>query len=338
MQKISRRTALKGMVAAGMAAGAGSMALPRAARAAETTWELYTYYPVSTGTPARGMVKIAEDVDKATNGGLKIKVHLGGSLPIQAASITPAVANNVVQIAGDIFAVGNVPILAVLRLPMLVHNVQEYEAANKVALPLIEAAYDKKGITVLGRYVYPEQSIWSRKKLTSVADLSGQKIRVTSPEQGELLKRFGATALTMGTPDVAAALDRGVVEGVVTAASGGGYIWRDLLKYNYRFPVNFLETLMIANKEALGKLPADQQAALRKVCTDDTAWITKTLTDEENDLREKMKAAGLVVTDAKQAEIDEGQKKMIEYWDSWSKTQTPDVADALAKVRKELGR
>jgi len=335
MKSISRRTTLKGIAAAGLA-GAGL--LPRGASAAETTWELYTYYPVATGTTGRGMIKLAEDTEKATNGQLKIKVHLGGSLPIQAASITPAVANNVVQIAGDIFAVGNIPVLGVLRLPMLVHNVEEFEAANKVALPYIEAAYDKKGVTVLGRYVYPVQTIWSRKKLTSVADLSGQKIRVTSPEQGELLKRFGGTALTMGTPDVAAALDRGVVEGVVTAASGGGYIWRDLLKYNYLFPVNFLESLMVANKEALGKLPADQAAALRKVVTESTDWITKTLSAEENDLRDKMKAAGLVVTDATAAEVNEGQKKMKEYWDEWAKAQTPETADVLAKVRKALGR
>lgn len=338
MDKISRRTALKGMVAAGMAAGAGSMALSRQAHAATTTWELYTYYPVATGAPARGMAKIAEDAEKATNGGLKIKVHLGGSLPIQAASITPAVANNVVQIAGDIFAVGNIPVLAVLRLPMLVHNSEEYEVANKAALPYIEAAYDKKGVTVLGRYVYPEQSIWSRKKLTTTAELSGQKIRVVSPEQGELIKRFGGTVLSMGTPEVAAALDRGVVEGVVTAASGGGYIWRDLLKYNFRFPVNYLETLMIANKEALGKLPADQQSALRKVVTDSTAWITKTLSDEESDLRGKMVAAGLVVTTATAAEINEGQQKMKEYWDEWAKGQSPETQEALSKVRKALGR
>jgi TRAP-type C4-dicarboxylate transport system substrate-binding protein len=326
------------MVAAGVAAGAGSIALPRAARAAETTWELYTYYPVSTGAPARGMAKIAEDIDKATKGSLKMKVHLGGSLPIQATAITSAVANGVVQFAGDIFSVGNIPIVAVLRLPMLVHNVQEYEVANKVMLPYIAAAYDKKGVTVLGRYVYPEQSIWSRKKLTTVADLSGQKIRVVSPEQGELIKRFGGTVLTMGTPDVAAALDRGVVEGVVTAASGGGYIWRDLLKYNYRFPVNFLETLVIANKSAFGKLSADDQAALRKVCTDDTAWITKTLADEEQDLRDKMKAAGLIITDATPQDIAAGQKKMTEYWEEWAKTQSPEAQEALAKVRKELGR
>ena len=151
MKSISRRTTLKGIAAAGLA-GAGAGLLPRGARAAETTWELYTYYPVATGTTGRGMLKIAEDTDKATNGQLKIKVHLGGSLPIQAASITPAVANNVVQIAGDIFAVGNIPILGVLRLPMLVHNVEEFEAANKVALPYIVEAYDKKGVTVLGRY------------------------------------------------------------------------------------------------------------------------------------------------------------------------------------------
>ncbi len=95
---------------------------------------------------------------------------------------------------------------------------------------------------------------------------------------------------------------------------------------------------MIANKEALGKLPADQQAVLRKVVTDDTAWITKTLTEEEADLRGKMKDAGLILTTATPAEINEGQKKMTEYWDDWSKGQSPEAQEALSKVRKALGR
>jgi TRAP-type C4-dicarboxylate transport system substrate-binding protein len=327
---------MKAIAAVGIA-GTGAFAAPRAAHA-ETTWELYTYYPVSTGSPARGVTKIAEDVEKATNGQLKIKVHLGGSLPIQAASITSAVASNVVQIASDIFSVGNVPIVAVTRLPMLIHDAKEYEVANAIMMPYLEAAYDKKGIVVLGRYVYPEQSIWSRKKLTSVADVNGQKIRVSTPEQGELIRRFGGTVLTMGTADVAAALDRGVVEGVVTAASGGGYIWRDLLKYNYLFPVNFLETLIIANKEALAKLPEDQRAALRHTVTDSGTWVTQTLAGEEQDLRQKMKSAGLIITDAAAQDIQQGQQKMAAYWDEWAKTQTPETVEALGKVRKALGR
>jgi TRAP-type C4-dicarboxylate transport system substrate-binding protein len=336
MEKTSRRTTMKAIAAAGIA-GTGAFAAPRAARA-ETTWELYTYYPVSTGSPARGVTKIAEDVEKATSGQLKIKVHLGGSLPIQAASITSAVASNVVQIASDIFSVGNVPIVAVTRLPMLIHDPKEYEIANAIMMPYLEAAYDKRGLVVLGRILYPQQSLWSRKKLTSVADINGKKIRLGSPEQGELIRRFGGTVLTLGSPEVPAALDRGLVDGIITAAAGGGYIWRDLLKYNYLFPVNFLESLIIANKEALEKLPESERSVVRQGAADCGTWVTQTLAGEEQDLREKMKAAGLIVTEVQPQDLQLGQQNMTSYWDEWAKTQPPEIVEALGKVRKALGR
>lgn len=337
MQKISRRTSLKTLAAGFAGAGAASLGLPRLANA-QTAWNWYTYYPVSTGAPARGITQASEAIDKATNGQLKIRVHLGGSLPIQAATITPAVTSNVVQIASDIFSTGNVPIVGVLRLPMLVQSVAEYEKAHAIMMPYFEAAHDKKGLAIVGRYLYPVQSIWSRKKLTSLADLKDQKIRVVSPEQGEFIRSFGGSAVTMGTPEVSAALDRGVVDGVCTAASGGGYVWRDLLKYNLILPLNYLETLIIVNKEALAKLPADQQAAVRKGASEGGAWTVKTLADEEQELRGKMQAAGLVVTQAPAADVEQGQAKMKAYWDEWAKKQPTEVAEALVKVRAALGR
>lgn len=337
MQKISRRASLKTLAAGIAGAGAASLCLPRLAQA-QTAWNWYTYYPVATGAPARGIMQAAEAVDKATNGQLKIRVHLGGSLPIQASTITPAVTSNVVQMASDIFSTGNVPIVGVLRLPMLIHSVDEFEAAHKIMMPYIESAHDKKGLVVLGRYLYPVQSIWSRKKLTSLADLKDQKIRVVSPEQGEFVRAFGGAAITMGTPEVSAALDRGVVDGVCTAASGGGYVWRDLLKYNLTLPLNYLEALIIANKESVGKLPADQRAALQKAASEGGAWNFKTLAEEEQDLRQKMQAAGLVVTAAPASEIAEGQAKMAAYWEDWAKKQSAETVEALAKVRKTLGR
>jgi len=336
MQNFSRRTLTKAFGAS--IVGAGTLGLNLARAADPVTWNLYTYYPVATGMPVRGLMRIANEMEKSSDGAFKIKVHMGGSLPIQAASITPAVQNNVVQIAADIFSVGNVPIVGGLRLPTLIHNVSEFEHANKIMLPYILAAYEKKGMMVLGRYVYPLQTLWSRNKLTSLAELKGQKIRVSSPEQGEFVKRMGGTALTMGTADVAAALDRGVVEGVVTAASGGGYVWRDLLKYNLMFPVCYMESLVIVNKAAFDALPEAQRKALRDSVSTATAWMTEQLGTEENELRTKMQATGLVVSEVKPAEIQEGQTKMVAYWDEWTKAQAPDGVESMRKMRQMLGR
>ena len=113
-------------------------------------------------------------------------------------------------------------------------------------------------------YYFPVQIAWSSKKLTSLDDFKGQKIRATSPEQIEFLKRFGANGLTVGAPEVPSALERGVVDGVLTANAGGGKVWKDLLKYYYEIGLNFFEANIIVNKEAYAKLPANYRDVLTK--------------------------------------------------------------------------
>ena len=59
---------------------------------------------------------------------------------------------------------------------------------------------------VLAEYTYPLQVIWGRKKLTSLDDIKGMKLRVAQPEQGEMVRRFGGTSVTISAPEVPSAL------------------------------------------------------------------------------------------------------------------------------------
>lgn len=267
-----------------------------------------------------------------------MRVHLGGSLQIQATNITAAVSDNVIQIADDSLILGSVPIAGVLRLPMLIRNMAEYAKAAAVVNPYIEAAYTKKGIVVLGDYVYPIQVIWSRKKLEKLADLSGQKIRTTSPEQGEFIKRFGGVPVPIGTPEVPAALDRGVIDGALTASSGAGYIWRDLLKYNYRLGLNYNNSFVIVNKDTFDKVPPALQAKIRDIVKREAAWILNGLATEEEELTKKMSDSGLVVTEERAEDVAEAGQKLASYWDDWAKSRGGDAAAAVAKVRAVLNR
>ena len=113
-------------LAAGFAVALGiASAFPSPAVAAEN-WDLYVYNPVATVAAVKGMNVIIEQVEKETAGELKIRLHLGGSLPINTTTITPAVSDNVVQIGDDGYFLGNVPIGGVLRLPMLIRTRDEY--------------------------------------------------------------------------------------------------------------------------------------------------------------------------------------------------------------------
>jgi TRAP-type transport system periplasmic protein len=311
--------------------------MPSRAVAAEN-WDLYVYNPVATVAAVKGMNTIIEQIEKETNGELKVRLHLGGSLPINTTNITQAVSDDVVQMGDDGYFTGNVPIAGILRLPMLIHTREEYARAALVVDPYLEAAFGKKGLVVLGQYLYPFQVAYSRNKLTSLADFKGQKIRVTSPEQGEFIKLLGAVPVTLGAPEVPSALDRGVVDGVLTANTGGGNTWKDLLKFNYRLGINYFNSVVIANKDRFAKLPPDVQEKVKKIVKDNMPLITSAMANDEDNLTKKFAEGGMTITEPSQADQDEAARVVASFWGDWAKSKGPDAANAVKQVRAALGR
>jgi TRAP-type C4-dicarboxylate transport system substrate-binding protein len=314
------------------------MTVPAPVRA-ETTWDMYVTQAVGTTITAVGEMAMLERIEKETNGEVKIKFHLAGSLPINVTNITQAVSDGVVQFADDGFFQGNIPIGGLLRLPLLLQTREDFDKALKIARPYLEAAYAKKGVLVLGEFTYPAQVPFSRRKTTTLADIKGQKLRVTSPEQGEFVRRFGGTSVTLGAPEVPAALDRGVIEGAFTAASGAGYTWRDLIKYNYKLGLNFFDAYVIVNKEAFEKLSPAAQQKIRAIVNETVPGFTDKMQHEDDDLTRKMVAEnGMVLTQPKPEEIAEATKGIESYWDTWAKAHGPDAVKALGEIRAALKR
>jgi TRAP-type transport system periplasmic protein len=319
-----------------VALGIGSQ-MPSGAMAAES-WDLYVYNPVATVAAVKGINTIIEQIEKETNGELKVRLHLGGSLPINTTNITQAVSDDVVQMGDDGYFLGNVPIGGILRLPMLIRSRDEYVKAAAIVDPYLEAAFGKKGLVVLGQYLYPYQVAYSRNKLTSLADFKGQKIRVTSPEQGEFIKRLGGVPVTLGAPEVPSALDRGVVDGVLTANTGGGNTWKDLLKYNYRIGINYFNSVVIANKDRFAKLSPETQDKVRKIVKDNMPLITSAMESEEDSLTGKFAEGGMTVTQPTTQDEDAAVKIVAAYWDEWARSKGPDATAAVKQVRAALGR
>jgi TRAP-type C4-dicarboxylate transport system substrate-binding protein len=312
--------------------------LGTASARAATNWECYVYNPVASQPSVQAVQRLADEVKQKTNGDLNITVHLGGSLPIKADGITAAVADNVVQIADDGFSTGTIPISAILRLPMLLQSYAEMDKAMAILRPHLDADYAKRGIVVLGQYTYPFQVAWGRKKLTSLSDIKGLKLRVTSVEQGEFVRRFGGVPLTLGSPDVAAALDRGLVEGVFTASSGGGLVWHDLLKYRYAFPTSFVNSTLVVNKDALDKLPPAEQKILRDAGAEAAAWATTEMKRVEDIDTAKFAKEGMILADAKPDEVKEATDKLRPYWEEWAKHHGPEAVAVLKEIRAAVGR
>ena len=165
-------------------------------RAAEQ-WNFYMHQSAPNFATSRGAKLFTEEIEKATGGELKLRLHLSGTLQISASNITQAVGENVVQIGDDLFNSGNIPVAGIPRLPMLIQSYEDFAKADTVLKPYIEKSFGQKGSTVLASYTYPLQFMWGRKKLESLDDIKGMKLRVAQPEQGEFVRRFGGTSITM---------------------------------------------------------------------------------------------------------------------------------------------
>ncbi|RAR62677.1 TRAP-type C4-dicarboxylate transport system substrate-binding protein [Paraburkholderia unamae] len=307
-----------------------------AASAAEN-WRAYTYNAVATVTPVKGMQAMLDEIRAETGGQLNIRLNVGGTLPITESNITQAVADNMVQMGDDAGFVGNLPVGGLVRLPLLLGTRADFDKAWRIEAPYLRDELRAKHIVLLGRYIYPENVMWSKRKLTSLADLQGQKVRVISPEQAQFIKVLGGIPITLGPAEVAPALDRGVIDGVLTATSGYGYVWRDLLKYSYRLNVSYIDSLILVNEDAWNTLSPEVQAKVQASVDKYTSLITTQMVTEDDQLTKKLAASGMVITEPSAADLAEAERRISPYWKAWGERR-PDLQSALQKVRTAVGR
>ncbi|MFN7090528.1 MAG: TRAP transporter substrate-binding protein DctP [Allorhizobium sp.] len=301
-------------------------------------WTGYTYSAVSTTAAVKGMTRIAERVNEQTDGDLSITVHLGKTLQISSEDITQAVGDGVIDFAADFFFSGNVPIARVLNLPMLIENEEEWAKAYAAMEPTLQAAFAEQGVVLLGSYRYPQQVIFTTFEIDSLADLQGRKIRVTSPEQGRFVEEFGGAAITLAGSDVPTSLERGVIEGVLTASAGGAKNWHEFLPYNYRFAVNYGNSMIIANADAFASLSDETQRALRSIVAEEGAAISAEFLVDEETQKAAQAAAGMTITASADGDASFARDKLAPFWETWANENGSEYEEALQVVRDAIGK
>lgn len=319
-----------------IAATALTLTLPLAATADD--WTAYTYSSVSTTSAVKGMTRISERVAAETDGELDITLHLGKTLQIASADITQAVGDGIVDFAADFFFSGNVPIARILNLPMLIENDEEWAAAYAAIEPTLVEAFADQNVVLLGGYRYPEQTIFTTFPVNSLADLDGHKIRVTSPEQGKFVEEFGGAAITLSGSEVPTSLERGVIEGVLTASAGGAKNWHEFLPYNYRFAVNYGNSMIIANADAFEALSPETQETLRAIVAEEGPATTAAFLEDEEAQKASQSEAGMTLIDAAEGDAAMAGEKLAPFWEQWAEENGPEYVAALQTVRDAIGK
>lgn len=240
---------------------AAALALSGAANAA--SWNMTAEQP-DANYLTQNARQFAEDVKKATDGALDIRVQSNSTL-LKRPEVKRGVQQGVVQI-GEVLvaALGNEDALfEVDSVPLLASSFDESEKLWKATRPLLEERLDKQGIVLVYGSPWPPQGIYTKKPISKLADLSGTRFRAYSPSTSRLVALMGAVPTTVQTPEIPQAFSTGVIDAMLTSPATGvdTQAW-DYVKHYYDAQVFIPQSFVIANKRAFNQLPESVRKAV----------------------------------------------------------------------------
>jgi TRAP-type C4-dicarboxylate transport system substrate-binding protein len=330
------------MLRAVAASAVAALTFAPSSAAVAQDWKCYTYQSAPASPVNIGLQRMAENIRAVTNGRINVKCSVGGALPIDANSIAPALSDGVLDFVSIANISGYVPLAAMAVLPGLFASNAEFDSKGwPVLKPVVDAEFEKRGMKILGVYHYPPQVVFGAKSappLKSLADLKGRTLRIGNPEQGDLAKALGAIPVTLPTPEVSPALQRGSVQYVITAAAAGGRLWRDFFASGIMDQIFVATSYVAVNKRRWDALSPAEREAIQKNVDAVTTWITRAQEDDDGvaikEFAEKDKWTIVPKSAAVQAEI---VKVMEPVWKKWADDRGPDAVRTLAAIRKAVG-
>lgn len=189
--------------------------------AAQTKWDLASGYAASN-FHTEGLNAFAADVDKETNGQLKITVHPNASL-FKAPEIKRAVQSGQAQIGEILLAnyENESPLFGADGVPFLATSYRNAKSLYQAQKPVLQRYLDKQGMTLLYSVPWPAQGLFSVKPVESMADMRKIKWRAYSPATSRMGELMGAQPVTVQAAELSQAVVTGGVEAFMTSSATG---------------------------------------------------------------------------------------------------------------------
>jgi TRAP-type transport system periplasmic protein len=232
---------------------------------AQTKWDLPTGYGVNS-FQTENVQLFANEVDKATNGKLKITLHPNGSL-YKANEIKRAVQTGQTP-AGEFILSGASNENALFGIDSIPFLATDYGQARKLytaSKPALDKLLAGQGMKLLFSVPWPGQSLYSVKEIKGPQDLQGTKMRAYNPATTRIAQLLKAQPTTIQLAELGQALATGTVENFLTSsASGVENKLFEQTKFFYTVNAWLPRNATVVNQKAFDALDKTTQDAVLK--------------------------------------------------------------------------
>jgi len=156
------------------------------------------------------------------------------------------------------------PDFTLFALPFMFEGPEEgSEAAWRFYKTGLMRGLDK--LHLFSVYINDNGGMHFKGKLKSIADIKGLKMRAAGPQEAKTIRLMGGAPVSMGMGQVAGALNRGVIQGLLAGFSAvRTFRVMPLVQTHVTVPFGVRSFMLLMKKEKYDKLPAPVKAALDK--------------------------------------------------------------------------
>lgn len=287
----------------------------------------------------KGAMKVAEEVEKATNGKIKIEVVAGGALGGERDTVELVMSGDLdIATAANSVLTNWIPEMGILDQAYLWENADQAHAAVDGKLgDMIEAKAEKLGLHVIGYMESGFRNVFSKKPIKEIGDFKGVKIR-TMQNQYHMaaFESFGAMPVAMAANEQFTALQQGAIDAAENAisnclANGFYEITKNITYTNHAF----VYILLTMSDAAWDKIPEDLRKpfleAVKRGCDAQRQYLVEANTDAEKKLKELGVTFHTIDTGALQASYKAAaESKKFSFDPEWQAA----VEEAIASVKK----
>ena len=191
---------------------------------------------------------------------------------------------------------------------------------------LIASDFDQ--VKLFGLTAWPGAEVQTKsKKVMTLADMKGLKLRAQGKWQAATVSAFGATPVNVPVDEVYQALDRGVIDGTWSSlVLTGQFRVDEIAHYFLEAPLNGGGGMLIMKKETYDALPVAAKAAFEK----HSGEVLSRALGKSND-GEVVRVRGQLAALAAQGKIEKPYSLGPEEYARWKKAAEP-VADQWAQA------
>lgn len=316
-----------GLVVAAMAIGSTAFA--------QKKWDLATAF-VPSNFHVANLSEFAAEVEKSTQGQLKIALHANSSL-FKGNEIKRAVQGGQIQ-AGEILMTAyenENPILGVDGVPFLATSYGDARRLYEAQKPALSNYLEKQGLVLLYCVPWPASGFYTKRPVESIADMRGIKWRAYSPATTRMGELMQAQPVTVQAAELSQALTTGVVEAFMTSTQTGvdSRVYEQV-KYFYDLQAALPKNAVFVNAKAFQALDSAQQQAVLKAAAaaEERGWR---LSNEWNEASKRtLRDKGMTVAEPSPTLRADAQRMGQELLQDWQKKAGSDGDAIVAQYRK----